>query len=116
MTPVSGPFSVFDHWEGDDDCLDGSVTISDSLTCAAVFKNTSYALTVDPSERSVVTSEGVTVIDCGTDCEERYPVSAGEQTVVLTAAISADSVFVRWDGSYDCWDEEEADDNLLRIQ
>jgi hypothetical protein len=116
MTPVSGPFSAFDHWEGDDDCLDGSVTISDSLTCTAVFKNTSYALTVDPSERSVVTNEGVTVIDCGTDCEERYPVSAGEQTVVLRAAISADSVFVRWDGSYDCWDEEEADDNPLRIQ
>ncbi|MEH6446770.1 MAG: hypothetical protein V7784_22980 [Oceanospirillaceae bacterium] len=116
-TPTAMPGSVFDSWGGDEDCLDGSVSMAKSLICYANFKRTNYELSVTQSIGSEVISDPTGEINCGTqtDCNEIYQVSAGEKTVVLNASITPDWVFVRWSGSKDCWNEDENDNDPLRI-
>ena len=114
LTTTPGQFSTFDHWEGDSDCFDESVTMNDSKSCTAVFTRTSYQLTVTSTGGSVV-SDPAGAIDCGVDCEEIYPVSGGAQTAILTASIDPGFTFVRWYGAEDCYDEDENDGIPERI-
>ena len=110
----AGMFSTFDRWEGNADCLTESVTMSESKSCTAVFSKTDYQLTVR-STGGTVSSDPAGSIDCGTDCNEIYPVAGGAQTTILTASVDPGFTFVRWYGAPDCYDEDENDGNPQRI-
>jgi hypothetical protein len=96
---------AFDRWSGDEDCSDGSVTVDKNITCTAVFKRTSYDLTITPSAGSKVISDTGS-IDCGELCSASYPVDDSSFKVVelLTATINPGFTFVRWVGASGCWD------------
>jgi hypothetical protein len=114
LATTDGFLSTFDHWEGDPDCFNGSVTMNESKSCTAVFARTGYQLTVTSTGGSVASSPAG-AIDCGTDCVEVYPASGGAQTTILTASVDPGSTFVRWYGALDCYDEDENDGNPERI-
>jgi hypothetical protein len=107
--------SVFSHWEGN--CSGSStlstanITMNNSQSFTAVFDKTHYQLSV-AGLNSAIVSAPIEPIDCGSDCSELYPVSEGAQIVTLTASANPGSVFVRWYGSPDCYDEDENDSNL----
>ncbi|MFT6331379.1 MAG: hypothetical protein ACJAYN_003333, partial [Bermanella sp.] len=105
LTPFWTGDMEFDHFEGDPDCDDFTVTINSSLSCTAVFKRTSYNLTITPSDGSKVSSDSGT-IDCGERCSASYPVndSSLKLTELLTATINPGFTFVRWAGDNGCWD------------
>lgn len=107
--------TVFDGWRGDSDCLDGSVTMTENVRCEAVFKYTSYELSVAKTPGVEIVSDTFDEINCGTlnDCSEVYQVSDGEKTRTLRAQILPDYTFVRWAGLYDCYDEDERDNDPL---
>jgi hypothetical protein len=121
MYPKAYDGRVFDHWRGDDDCLDGWVTLNKDLTCEAWFKNTAFELTVTQTPGVEITSEPSGAINCGTqnDCTEYYDISDSEQTVTLKAKIDPDYIFLRWSGpplwsgASDCYDEDEKDNDPL---
>jgi hypothetical protein len=106
---------AFDSWRGDDDCLDGSVTLTEDLRCEAWFKHTRFDLTVNQTPGVEITSDPAGDINCGTqsDCAKTYDISDSEQTVTLKAKIAPDYIFVRWSGSNDCYDEDERDGDPL---
>jgi hypothetical protein len=119
LTATAQDGTVFDGWRGDDDCIDGNVNLNSDLRCEGVFKYTSYQLTVANTAGVEISSDPVGEINCGSsgdDCAEVYQVSDGEQTRVLRAVIDPDYTFVRWSGLYDCYDEDEKDNDPLSIR
>jgi cytolysin (calcineurin-like family phosphatase) len=115
LVPASIPRSAFDHWEGDEDCLDGQVTMQGDRRCTAVFVKSDYLLTVDAHDGYVESNQSPGIIDCGTDCSELYSAGGGTQTLILTATPDPGFQFVRWYGDEDCWDEDENDGVPERI-
>jgi hypothetical protein len=115
LYPIAYDGRAFDSWRGDDDCLDGSVTLTEDLRCEAWFKNTRFDLTVAQTPGVEITSEPSGAINCGTqnDCSESYDISDIEQKVTLSAKIDPDYIFVRWSGLSDCYDEDERDNDPL---
>ena len=110
LTATPGPRAQFVRWAGDPDCSDGTVTMNQSMTCTAIFNTTDYLLTVSTyGSGNVVSTSPTGAINCGSDCIESYPAVSGQQTVLLTATEDPGSVFVRWYGDTDCWDEDEND-------
>lgn len=103
---------VFSHWEGDTDCTDGVVTITDTMSCTPRFTRLSYSLSVTSADLDV-TSDNLSEINCGVDCDQDYLVSSGSKTVLLTAQAEAGWTFVGWSGSADCRDEDESDSNVF---
>jgi hypothetical protein len=115
LYPIAYDGRAFDSWRGDDDCLDGSVTLTENLRCEARFKHTRFDLTVNQTPGVEITSDPAGDINCGTqsDCTKTYDISDSEQTVTLKAKIAPDYIFVRWSGSNDCYDEDERDGDPL---
>ncbi len=114
LTAKANARSAFVGWGGDPDCADGSVTMNASKTCIARFSKTEYLLEVT-SIGGVVQSTPQGIIDCGSDCTERYPVPSSPRTISLTAAPSRGFLFVRWYGDSDCWDEGGGLLNQIRV-
>ena len=104
LTPVAETGSSFVGWYGDDDCLDGEVTMTADLNCTASFAIDSYELLVilEGSGSGTVTSDPAG-LDCGTDCTETYDYNT---IITLTATPDQGSTFVGWSGDDDCLDGE----------
>jgi len=77
--------SFFSRWVGDADCLDGQVTVTDTIRCTAKFTKLSYKLLV-VSDDLTVTSD-TNEINCGLDCEQTYQVVNGQKTVELSCCV-----------------------------
>lgn len=94
--------SLFSGWSGDDDCEDGSVTMTEDVSCQAQFDLMTHQLTVvvSGSGSGRVTSDPPG-IDCGLDCEEVYPAYT---EVALSATAQPGSLFGAWSGDPDCLD------------
>ena len=118
LTANTGELSDFIGWTGDDICASNgetlNVTLNSDTTCRAKFKRNHYTLDLTVAEGSQVSSVPAS-FDCGDICQEAYPVNRGAQTVMLNAVIDPGFIFVRWAGDFDCWDEDEADNNPLSI-
>ena len=99
-TPATG--SSFAGWSGPVDCSDGQLTVSEDLSCTAIFTLETRSLTVTRSgtgNGSVTSSPAG--ISCGADCIEDYDYGT---TVTLIATPEANSSFVGWSGDADCSD------------
>jgi hypothetical protein len=115
LTATAHDGRAFDGWRGDDDCLDGSVTLTGDMRCEAIFKHTRYDLDVTQTPGVEITSEPAGDINCGTqsNCSQTYDISDSEQIITLKATIDPDYTFVSWSGSSDCYDEGERDNDPL---
>ena len=119
LTATAGANSEFGRWEGD--CSSSgtsnvaSITMNGDKSCTAAFNRTAYQLTVS-SSNGAVASDPAGDIDCGGDCSQTYQTSDGIKSMILAASVDPGSVFVRWYGDGDCYDEDEADGDPLRIR
>ena len=94
--------SVFVAWAGDADCTDGSVTMSQPVSCGAEFERITHTLDVQlAGTGSGTVTSSPTGIDCGGDCTEEFDLGT---TVTLTPTPAAGSEFVGWSGDGDCTD------------
>jgi len=102
LDPIPASDSVFARWTGDEDCWDGSVTMTTDLSCTAEFTLQTHTLRVilTGSGSGTVTSEP-SGIDCPPDCEAVLTVGT---EVNLEADANANSHFVDWSGDPDCTD------------
>jgi hypothetical protein len=103
LNATPAPGSVFAGWGGDDDCLDGEVLLVDTTVCTARFDPlppVKLTVTLGGTGSGRVTSDPPG-IDCGSDCDELYPVGTA---VTLTATPDLGSTFVGWSGDLDCAD------------
>jgi len=101
LTAVPSTDQEFAGWGGDSDCSDGQMMMDRDKRCTSTFnfKPRLEVTKTGPGSGRVVSNPAG--IDCGTDCEERYP--SGTE-VSLVATPEADSVFERWEGDADCAD------------
>jgi hypothetical protein len=101
LVAQSNDGSVFAGWSGDEDCLDGDVTLAADKTCIATFeRGRRLTVQVTGAGSGVVTSTPAGVL-CPDDCREYYPPG---QVVTLTATPGATSVFKGFAGAADCRD------------
>ena len=106
LIPASGQGSVFSHWQGDPDCTDGSLTVTEPIDCQGVFDllpPDNYVLTyaLSGGGSGTVTSSPAG-IDCGTDCVHSFTQGT---VVTMTATPDPGSVFAAWKGVQgDCTD------------
>ncbi len=99
--PDSG--SEFAGWNGPADCVDGLVTLTADIICAATFNVITHTLSIGSntgtgSGRVMSMPAG---IDCSTDCSEDY---LHNTSVSLTALADVGSKFFSWEGDADCSD------------
>ena len=98
--------SIFSHWQGHPDCADGSLTVTQSMNCQAVFDlvpANNYVLTYSlTGEGSGTVTSNPNGINCEPNCAEPF---AQGTVVTMTAVPDPGSVFVAWQGSQgDCTD------------
>ena len=107
-TPASS--SYFAGWTGDDDCIDGTITVNHDTFCTAVFRSlpTDLTLTINIVEQASTAGKGTgkvvsnpAGIDCGSVCSATF---SPRSSIVLKAIAATGSVFAGWSGDADCAD------------
>ena len=95
---IPAPGSVFVEWQGDSDCADGVVTLTDDVECVAICNLTQEPLTITKvgDGQGDVTSDPAG-IDCGADCTASFDYGTAVQ-------LQASGDFFRWIGDPDCFD------------
>jgi len=101
LTPNPAAGSFFAGWTGDDDCVDGSVTMNASMSCTATFSLPRHTLAVVKAGTGTGTVKSAAGIDCGADCTGEYDHGTA---VTLNAEAGGRSLFTGWSGDPDCAD------------
>ena len=116
LQPVAANGYTFSGWSGNADCSDGSVTMTNAITCIATFTAipvapiapTSYTLTVNAVGTVSSTGMGsgkIASSPSGINCDSQCSASFLTGTVVTLQAVpNTGSTFTGWSGDPDCSD------------
>ncbi len=101
LAPTPDAGSAFVGWSGDADCEDGTVTMTEDLTCDAQFDLLFTLTTTLSGSGNGSVASTPTGIACPGDCDETF---VDGTTVTLTPMPSPGSAFAEWTGDADCVD------------